>query len=197
MKKAIIYPFLGMLIFLLQPLRAGAEDRNLYAVMKSGISLPSDYANATTSAGPAGELAVGYNFTPYFAVEGGFGYFRTDMTFPLINSKFRNEITPLTISFKGIHRGENFLSFVAIGVGTYSEDLKTTTGAVIINDKDSVFGYHLLFGYDFHLGNRIFGGFEFRVFSIRAAEFTVSNGSNRLSFDMTGSSLLGSVGWRY
>lgn len=189
----------GLMLFVSRPCMASNEDQNYYVVIKGGIFLPHDYVDATTTAGPAAELAVGYYITPYIGVEGGAGYFQTDVTSQSSNAKFRHEGTPVTVTIKGIHRGENFISSIGIGVGTYAEEVRTLYGAAIVNDKDTVSGYHMSIGYDFHLGERFYGGFEYRFLGIRTAEFLAIQGRSIFTtrFDLSGTSLMGTIGWRF
>src|SRR5512145_676238 len=86
-------------------------DKGFSIAVKPGVYIPQkDLKDFDT--GVNGEVAAAYKFTPYFAVEGGIGYFNTEdklTQYGTVNgvpASFRDKlqihVMPLTVSVKGI-----------------------------------------------------------------------------------------------
>jgi outer membrane protein W len=200
------------LIWLLA-LPAFGQDSPNYFALKGGIYSPTgDLDDANYETGFNGEIAYGRYFNPYFAMEFGAGYFKSDTSLsgfdPLFLGSFQEEdqikVIPLTVMGKGIYRTGNFELFGEFGLGVYFADFEgvlttSTLGTIRVDDNDSVFGVILGIGVTYDIGTNAFIGMEAKYLATGDATFrgTAVGVPITLGGDLNGIILTANLGFRF
>ncbi len=192
---SIIFVLLISMIFF-SPLSVLGQDEKHYVVPKLGVYIPTgDLDDAGFDTGFNGEIVYGYRLSPYFALEGGVGYFQSDakvsgsFTDPVLGTVSGSAeldlwAIPVTLTAKGIYPLGNVEFFAGGGVGVYfvNLDLKasgmisggalgTISGSVSGDDDDTIFGGHIVFGIDFNISPNMVYGIEGKYLITDDAEF--------------------------
>ena len=192
--KLIIGLYALVFIFIVPASGFGNDDKG-YLRLNAGLFLPNDFQNASTKKGLATELVAGYLFAPFFGLEVQTGYYETEIV-PSSSLQTRNlHIIPLTLTAKSINRFENGEFAIGIGFGIYYENLEGNFGTFTLNDTDSVFGYHIDFGFMFDIARNVHIGLEWKILSLDEATFS-DQGVN-VWFEMNGQVLVGTLGCRF
>src|SRR5512138_2890104 len=110
-----------------------------YATLKVGGYFPQHSDLDNFDSGFNGEISVGHLVAPGFAVEGGFGYFRTEGRVPttsgMADEKIR--VMPLTLSLKGQVFFQQFEPYAEAGIGVYFiKDELAVPGVVSGSEND-------------------------------------------------------------
>lgn len=197
------------------PCTSFAEDtknKTNYFAVKAGMYLPRDNeSDADFNDGFNGELAFGHYFTPYFAIEGGIGYFETDISargnnFSLgfFDADHEVSVIPITATIKGVYPFVNGEYYIGLGVGAYYEDFDgkwdtTNFGRISLDDEDTVVGFHFMTGVLFNISKNTFLGAEWKIIWTDDAEFedTFSGGRIGVELDLDSNILTANLGYRF
>jgi len=164
---------LAMGFLLMLPLVAKAQGKKLnYIEFRPGVYSPTgdldDYDFDTTY---NLELAFGHYFTPNFALEASVGYFDTDTsdrgTDALLGSwKEDDEVwaIPVALTGKVVLPGDRWELYGGAGVALYFAHYEADFRSDLIDfdfeDDDTVFGGHVVAGFNSFLTDVVFIGFE-------------------------------------
>jgi|WetSurMetagenome_2_1015567.scaffolds.fasta_scaffold471431_1 opacity protein-like surface antigen len=165
-----------------------AADNN-YITLKPGIYSPQSNSLKQFGTGFNGEIALGHQFNPNFAMEMGVGYFNTENTFRGsdrilgIQYPFREndyfDVVPITLSAKLIRPAGKWEFFAMEGIGAYivSEETKISgtinnwSGRASFKDTHAVLGFHLGLGFNYNITTKLFIGAEGKYLWARQARF--------------------------
>ena len=139
-----------------------------YVVAKLGVYSPTSNDLDGFSTGFNGEFAFGHYFNPYFAVELGVGYAKTDgdviVVYPgaRFHGNEKIEITPLTASLRLSYPVNRWVELYGIGgIGAYFvNDHIDISNHGEISDNTTAFGGQLGGGINFNLTTNFFIGAE-------------------------------------
>lgn len=167
-----------------------------YVTLKLGGFFPmsDDLDDINADAGFQGEIALGHNVAPGFAIEGAVGYFETKGDFFGVDEKF--EIIPLTLSLRGQVPYGRFEPYGFLGLGVYFID-DTLSGSIpglgisgSASDDDTALGFHVGLGGSYTLPSNVLLGVEARYLWVEANTFGEK-------FRIGGVSLTGNIGYRF
>jgi opacity protein-like surface antigen len=215
--KVLIAVSVMLVLTVFPPLPALAEGSNFYTSLKAGAFFPQtdDFENADT--GFNGEVAFGYQFIKYLALEMGAGYLHTggdrsstgnesgiDYS---IEASADVDVLPVTLSLKGILPVGKWEFYGIGGLGAYFlwAEVKGTavadgrTGSKTVKDNAMKFGAHLGLGVDYNITPKIFIGAEGKYIwmSETTLEGTVVGVPVETSFKMDGIIATAVLGFRF
>lgn len=206
-------------VFLL-PFSAMAQWRGTpenYVTFKAGVYTPTgDLEDDDFDPGFNGEVVFGHYFGPYFALEGGIGYFQTEGSQPVIaivtvfdpligfydafvldDLDLTVSVVPLTVTAKGVIPAKPAEFYIGAGAGIYfvkvDGDLRFLGDTD--SDDDAVWGAHLLAGVNFDLNDLMFFGLEGKYIITDEADATLF--SEKFGGDLNGFMVTGNLGFRF
>ena len=173
MKRFYLAIFVVSFMVSIVPCVVMGQNTGFSAMLKPGIYLPGDDLKDLDTPFYGG-IAVAYNFTPHFALEGEIGYFKTEGKESLssgslsLQSKAEVKALPYTISAKGIIPVDKWEFYGLGGFGAYFVDAKvniseTVSGVartVSFSDTDTIFGADLGLGVNYNFTSQLFVGVE-------------------------------------
>jgi outer membrane protein W len=163
-----------MIIICCATSHADAGER-AYLSLKGGGFLPNGNELSDFDAGYNVEFAAGFRPAPYAAIELGSGYYYAERT------KIDNTITrkasvsgvPATVTVKGVASYNAIDIFAGAGAGYYfglvnlDKYDSATQASEKRNSHSNALGYHVVGGFDYHLGKRWSLGAEIKWFATR------------------------------
>jgi outer membrane protein W len=207
LKRSAITIIALVLIFLLLPLVANAQELENYFVGKFGVYLPKDdLDDLDFDTGLSGEIAFGHYFFKNFALEVGVGYFRSESSGNwsgggiAVAWEAYVDVIPLTLTAKGILPVGPVELYAGAGGGVYFADysetgtltIGTTTYSYSFSGEDTAFGGHILSGVNFDVASNVFLGIEGKY--IFTDDFKIS-GVDIAS--LNGYMVTGNIGYRF
>lgn len=206
-----------LMLMILIPQQVSAQYRNFYITVKPGIYSPQTNDLEGFDTGFYGEIAAGYQFFKYFAVELGTGYFNTKGRESFVGmidgfnvaqrDRFYFDVLPVTLTAKLIIPYKRFEFFGLGGVGGYYvwANIKTrgTVDGIPFSERfhgdDLVFGGYLGLGVHYNITPWIFVGAEGKYLWTGRAEpeegfFDDSLG---IKFKLNGILATGVLGFRF
>ena len=201
MKKTVILVVVALSVGLFPvPDSMGKTMPPNYFTLKAGGFFPqsSDLDDIDADAGFLGELTIGHNITPGFAVEAGVGYFETEGGFSSSGGSVEEtfKVVPLTLSLRGQVPYGRFQPYGIVGLGVYfvEDEISGNIPALGLSgsdsDEDASLGFHVGFGGNYTLPNNLFLGVEVRYLFVETGTFGVD-------FRLDGVTLTGNVGYRF
>ncbi len=146
---------LSFILLCLLPISARGQDNHSLIAVKSGVYFFKGDLRDEHPMGFYGEIVYGYKLHPNLALETGIGYFHDGVS-------QGNDVAGKSITFalKGVYPIKNFEPFMGGGVGLYFTEYKGRLKGVPVNDRDSVYGGHLLMGADYNISSHFLIGVE-------------------------------------
>jgi opacity protein-like surface antigen len=182
------------------PLSQAKEPPPNYVTLKLGGFFPmsSDLDDINADAGFQGEIALGHNVAPGFAIEGAVGYFESkggvSGAFGTFDEKL--EIVPLTLSLRGQVPHGRFEPYGFLGLGVYFVEDKISGSIPSLgisgsaSDDDTALGFHVGIGGSYTLPSNLLLGVEARYLWVEINTFDEK-------FRIGGVSLTGNIGYRF
>jgi opacity protein-like surface antigen len=164
----------------------GEDQKPQYLVLKGGIYSPQTTNLNDFNAGFNGEVAFGYSFDKYWAIEAGLGYFETSAKKGVMfdpdstQTSVHLRVFPLTVAFKG-SIPVNRLEFYGIGgIGAYylETDIEDASANYYHKrydsegDSEALFGGFLGLGIRFNVTPKMFFGLEGKYLWTTKSTFT-------------------------
>lgn len=203
-RSAIILLLLAVIFILSVPTTSLAEHKRWdgYLSFKGGLYWPiGDLQDADFGSGFNGEVVVGMYVNPNLALEFGGGYFRpgnVHLESGGITEKHSVWVIPVIANIKGVLPLEHVELFGGGGFGLYfanydidGYDPSTDPPTYKTEDDDTVFGGHVLAGFNIDISKNVFIGVEGKyIFTANARLF-----DSKVNLD--GLMLTGALGTRF
>jgi len=182
-----VFPMV-LVLTILVPLCASAQNEKGYLTAKPGLYSPQASDRKDFDTGFNGEIALGYQPNPNFAAEMGLGYFNTKVGWSeagrvhgiryRATAEGRIEVVPVTLTLKGIYPIDKWELFVLGGIGGYfvfgdlKAKIKTKDLSIsgTSNETDTIFGGHLGLGVHYNITPTLFVGVEGKYLWTRYTE---------------------------
>lgn len=164
MKRIIL--LLSFTLLMLLPISALGKDNKSFFALKPGVYFFKGDLKDEHPMGFYGEIVYGYNLHPKFVLESGIGYFHDGVS---QGNDVRGNF--ITFAAKGVYPIKNFKPFIGGGLGIYFTQYKGKLNGVPVDDRDNVYGGHLLFGADYNIVSTIFIGIEGKYILTEKAEY--------------------------
>lgn len=200
-RSATIVLLLAVIFMLSVPGTSLAEHKKWdgYLSFKGGMYWPiGDLEDLDFDSGFNGEVVVGMYVNPNLALEFGAGYFHTEAEIEEIDFEEENDVwvIPVIVNIKGVLPLERFELYGGGGFGLYFANMDVDgedflTGKYEAEDDETVFGGHILAGFNIDLSRHFFLGVEGKyVFTANARFFDTK-------VDLDGLTATGVLGIRF
>jgi opacity protein-like surface antigen len=196
MMKTAFAIFLVLTVALIgfAPTDSLAEYPSNYLVLKGGLYSPSDDFDLQGQQfnhddGFVAEIAYGRYFMPMFALELGAGYFESEASAPVGETKFK--VVPVTLTGKVLFPIGPIEPYGEFGIGGYFAEADVSgTPSNFSGSTESVFGLHAGAGVNFNITPTVFLGAEGRYLWAKP-----SWGGTDIKLD--GFTVTGNLGFRF
>lgn len=179
-----VSPFIFSLLILL-PISAHGQFPEKYISIKPGVYYFTGDLEDDHPMGFFGGVFYGFRLFPNLVLESGTGYFH--------DGDDGNDIrgVPVTLTLKGIYPFKNLVPYAGGGIGIYFTEYFGNLNGRYEEDKDNVFGGHLIIGAEYNITPMIFLGVEGMYIFTEDAEY------NGVKVNLDGFATLMTMGFRF
>lgn len=186
-KRAVLI-FNITLIFFLMPLSASGQDKKNYAAVKTGLyTFTGGLEDSDFVTGFNGEIAIGHYLHSNIALEAGACYIHDG----IIKGRREVRFVQIPLTAKGIYPLGNVEAVYGGGIGVNFAKLRGEFNGLHVDDRDTVFGGHLLLGANFNISHATFIGIEGKYNFTEKARF------NSVETNLNGYSVSANLGFRF
>ena len=186
--KQTVLIFNIALIFFLMPLSASGQDKNNYIAVKPGLyTFTGGLKDSNFATGFNGEITVGHYLNSNIVLETGACYMHDG----IIEGRRNVRFVQIPLTAKGIYPLGNVEVVYGGGIGVSFAKLYGEFNGIHVDERDTVFGGHLLLGANFNVSRTTFIGIEGKYNFTEKARF------NSVETNLNGYSVSANLGLRF